>query len=435
MSTFDSLISDLTRDARRVQPKDALQFCASWFQSRLEEQRARTRDLLLANSAKYGASGLPLEFYRDTPQSGATSDVQTVSPFSPAPPRVKSSSTGTLSTSPFGTLNVPGNALVTQQSMSNQGRPTFTINGQELPAPSPLATGPSPFGSFDPSGDGEDFLVPSSAVLARRTSVSAESIRVDSNDPIPVFTKTPEQLERIKASIKDNFIFRGLDEEQERGAVNAMQERRVEPNEVVVVQGDVGDFFYVVESGVLDVYIHPEPLPPSWAASSGTTKFVQPGYHGDYGRKVAECKSGSSFGELALMYGHPRKATVMATEKATLWAVDRITFRTIILKAAHRRRTMYEQFLSSVPLLSSLENEERSKVADALVSHTIEDGQHVVVEGELGDTFYFVEDGEAVVTKKSKDGSNGSAEVGRLSKGDYFGGEDCLTSSCPRTTC
>ncbi|EJD00939.1 uncharacterized protein FOMMEDRAFT_158055 [Fomitiporia mediterranea MF3/22] len=38
MSTFDSLVADLTRDAYRVQPKDALQFCANWFQTRLEEQ-------------------------------------------------------------------------------------------------------------------------------------------------------------------------------------------------------------------------------------------------------------------------------------------------------------------------------------------------------------------------------------------------------------
>jgi cAMP-dependent protein kinase regulator len=146
---------------------------------------------------------------------------------------------------------------------------------------------------------------------------------------------------------------------------------------------------------------------------------------------VADCKAGSSFGELALMYGHPRKATVMAIEPSTLWAVDRITFRTIILKAAHRRRTMYEQFLSSVPLLSSLENEERSKVADALVSHTIDDEEAVVVEGEIGDTFYFVEDGEAVVTKKEA-GKGAEVEVGRLTKGDYFGGSwlpllpDCI---------
>lgn len=44
-STFDTLIADLTKDATRAQPRDALQFCADWFNSRLHEQRARIRDI------------------------------------------------------------------------------------------------------------------------------------------------------------------------------------------------------------------------------------------------------------------------------------------------------------------------------------------------------------------------------------------------------
>ena len=144
-----------------------------------------------------------------------------------------------------------------------------------------------------------------------------------------------------------------------------------------------------------------------------------PGYHAVFKRNVAECREGSSFGEPALMYGHPRAATVLMIEPCTLWSLDRITFRTIILNAVHRGRTMYEQCLSSVDLLASLEPEERSKVADALVSRVYEDGEAVMRQGEMGDTFFFVEEGNAVVTKIQ----NGGHEVfGHLKKGDYFGG-------------
>lgn len=84
---------------------------------------------------------------------------------------------------------------------------------------------------------------------------------------------------------------------------------------------------------------------------------------------------------------------------------------------------MYEQFLCSVPLLTSLEPGERSKVADALVSRVHGDGEAVVRQGEPGDTFFFVEEGEAVVTKTTKtaDGEKRETEVGHLTKGDYFG--------------
>ena len=258
------------------------------------------------------------------------------------------------------------------------------------------------------------------------------------DEPLPVYPKSADQLRRIKASIANNFIFRDLDEEQETGVLNAMQERAVVKDEVVIRQGDVGEYFYVVESGLLHCYIRPEPLPPTWFTDSQPTvqngptpeKFLQPGYHPDFGKKVAECKQANSFGELALMYGHPRAATVLAMEDSTLWSLDRITFRTIILKAAHRRRTMYEQFLSSVELLSSLEPEERSKIADALISRTYADGEAVVRQGEMGDTFFFVEEGEANVTKtqQTENGEVRENLAGTLKKGNYFGGKYILFS-------
>ncbi|KAF9055089.1 protein kinase A regulatory subunit [Hymenopellis radicata] len=440
MSTFDSLVADLTRDAHRVQPKDALQFCANWFQSRLEEQRARARDAL----ARHPNSDLASDIYQDAPLVAVERN-RAPSPLSnryTPPPNTfqRSALRNSVSPSPFGTLDVPGNALLSE----NNDTLNYQLHLQERTPTSPLTMGASPvavgspFAAFDIAASttsaGDYLHPPTSAIFARRTSVSAESIMVDSTEPeeLPVYPKTPDQLARIKASISNNFIFRDLDEEQETGVINAMQEKTTKAGEVVIRQGDVGDYFYAVESGLLHCYIRSDPLPPAWLADSTLTpeeKFVQPGYHPDYGRKVAECKPGTSFGELALMYGHPRAATVMSIEPSTLWALDRITFRTIILKAAHRRRTMYEYFLSSVTLLSSLDSSERSKIADALVSRVYMDGEAVVKQGEMGDTFFFVEEGEAVVTKshRGEDGEVRELTVGRLKKGDYFGELSLLT--------
>lgn len=416
MSTFDQLVEDLTRDAHRVQPKDALQFCANWFQTRLEEQRARTRDVLSRRTSA-AARDLPSELYVDVPQS---SGITSVSPFSTAhrhsfPMHHRPSIAPTAS--PFGTLNVPGNALLSNGPLPP---PTLQIDPVD-PTHGPGGFSPSTFDPRSPTPHPGDFLVPSATILARRTSVSAESILVDSdtNEPLPVFPKSAEQIARIKASIAKNFIFRDLDEEQETGVLNAMQEITVDANHVVIRQGDVGEYFYVVESGLLHCYIKSE---------TGQEVLSElPGSHPDYGRKVAECTPGTSFGELALMYGHPRAATVLSIEPSTLWRVDRITFRTIILKAAHRRRTMYENFLSTVPILSSLSPEERSKIADALTSKVYDYGATVVRQGELGDTFFFVEDGHAVVTKKHP-GEDEEREITRLGKGQYFGGMEAKCS-------
>ncbi|KAH7916308.1 cyclic nucleotide-binding-like protein [Hygrophoropsis aurantiaca] len=450
MSTFDLLVADLTRDVYRAQPKDALQFCSNWFQSRLEEQRTRTRDALVNRG--HSPIEVPTDFYTDTPvslgprNSTPNHSPNPVSQFSQQLlTQRRASSLHSFGNSPFGTLNVPGNALLSMDTNgigNSTGPPTFALDGRELPPTSPLTTdttnsfarydvSATPTMSSSPLNPG-DYLHPaSSTIFARRTSVSAEPIAVDSghDESPPVFPKSREQLRRIKASIANNFIFRDLDEEQETGVLNAMQERHLNKDEVVIRQGDVGEYFYVVESGLLHCYIHPEPLPPAWFTDASTSnatppqKFIQPGYHPIYGRRAAEYRSGTSFGELALMYGHPRAATVQAIERSTVWALDRITFRTIILKAAHRRRTMYEQFLSSVPLLASLSQGERAKISDALNSTTYADGEAVLRQGDMGDTFFFVEEGEAVVTKSQQSDAGELREitVGHLTKGDYFG--------------
>jgi len=424
--TFNSLLADLTRDFNRVQPRDALQFCANWFQSRLEEQRARTRDLLATGST---STSFPAELYSDNLGFGnSPSDnvPQIISPY----PRPTSSIRNSIAPSPFGTLNVAGNAL-----LGGHSSPPLLRQSQnnELPPTSPL-TNVNPFGSFDNLAttpiNASDFLQPpSSSIFARRTSVSAESIALDSgnDEPLPVYPKTEEQIRRIKAATKSHFLFRDLDDEQASGVLNAMQEKKVVKNEVVIRQGDVGEYFYVVESGFLNIYIRSEPLPPNWLQQPNITeeKSVQSKLHPEFGKKVQECKAGCCFGELALMYGHPRAASVVAMESSNLWSLDRITFRTIILKAAYRKRTMYEHFLSTVTLLSSLGPPERSKIADALVSSVYVDGEAVVRQGDMGDTFFFIEEGEAIVTKTQQNESGEAREikVGHLKKGDYFGGE------------
>jgi len=79
-----------------------------------------------------------------------------------------------------------------------------------------------------------------------------------------------------------------------------------EPGMVVIAQGDVGDNFYIVESGEYEVFLKQT---------------------GD--EKVHAYTSGDAFGELALMYNSPRAATVKCASAGSLWGLDQNTFRQI----------------------------------------------------------------------------------------------------------
>ena len=286
----------------------------------------------------------------------------------------------------------------------------------------------SPFGgsTFNPSAQAQSSFaggagegLPTNYALGRRTSVSAESMNPTASDSDdwkpPSHPKTEDQVARIRAAVKSNFLFSHLDEEQASQVVAALFEKPIPAKGIKVIsQGDAGDNFYVVERGSFDVHIHP----------SGT---IQAGVEG-MGNKVASIGPGGSFGELALMYNAPRAATVISTEPSSLlWALDRVTFRRIIMDTAFQRRRMYESFLEEVPLLSSLTAYERSKIADALETQRFEPGSTIIREGDKGESFYLLESGVASVYKNE----TGNQVLRTYHKGDYFG-ELALLDDKPR---
>lgn len=184
--------------------------------------------------------------------------------------------------------------------------------------------------------------------------------------------------------------------------IGAMKEVIAEPRQRVIVQGAEGDFLFVIEAGRADCIIKID----------GTDKVVK------------TCEPGDVFGELALLYNCPRAATVEAQEKCTLWQLDRDTFNSIVKEAAQKKRQRYDTFLAKVPLLTSMDAYERSQLADALKPEMFTDGAAICTQGEVGNKFYIIEEGEAVASK-------GGQIVMSYSSGDYFG-ELALIRNQPR---
>ena len=118
-----------------------------------------------------------------------------------------------------------------------------------------------------------------------------------------------------------------------------------------------------------------------------------------YFLQVLNIGEGGSFGELALIYGTPRAATIKAATDVKLWGIDRDSYRRILMGSTIRKRKMYEEFLSKVPILENLDKWERLTVADALEAVSFEDGDIVVRQGEPGNDFFIIVDGSVIVTQ------------------------------------
>ena len=78
--------------------------------------------------------------------------------------------------------------------------------------------------------------------------------------------------------------------------------------------------------------LHTPLTPPCSGTFECFVKRADDGLEDPRGRLVLSYAEGSTFGELALMYNTPRAASIVASSDSVLWAMDRETFRTVILQ-------------------------------------------------------------------------------------------------------
>jgi cAMP-dependent protein kinase regulator len=266
--------------------------------------------------------------------------------------------------------------------------------------------------SADEQDDQIDDLPQSTQPAVRhRSGVSAEAYgnwnKKESFHP-RVVQKTQEAEERISERMETCVIFKNVQGPEKSIIIHSMEEKIVKSGQVVIQEGDDGNELYLVDSGKFDCF-----------------KKI-----GEENKKIKEYHSGEVFGELALLYNAPRAATIVAVQDSVLWSLDRECFNHIVKEAAIRRREKYVKFLSQVKILSNMDPYERSQLADVLKTLKFSPGEVIIKQGDNGDDFFIVEEGNAVATKVIHQGQH-PEEVMKYGPGDYFG-ELALIKGEPR---
>eukprot|EP00587_Corethron_hystrix_P003341 CAMPEP_0113319764 /NCGR_PEP_ID=MMETSP0010_2-20120614/13835_1 /TAXON_ID=216773 ORGANISM="Corethron hystrix, Strain 308" /NCGR_SAMPLE_ID=MMETSP0010_2 /ASSEMBLY_ACC=CAM_ASM_000155 /LENGTH=666 /DNA_ID=CAMNT_0000177397 /DNA_START=347 /DNA_END=2347 /DNA_ORIENTATION=- /assembly_acc=CAM_ASM_000155 len=178
-----------------------------------------------------------------------------------------------------------------------------------------------------------------------------------------------------------------------------MEPQTVEAEGFIINQGDIGDYFYVVEDGEINFVID--------------------------GKVVGQCTRGGSFGELALLYDCPRNASCVAITDCKLWRVDQTTFRYILANNTATDQRGVIDVLKKVPFLSGLDPANMNKITDALTSVTFQDGERIITKGDVGEVFYIIREGTVEV---SDIGLGDSQYVDQILKaGDSFGERALMT--------
>lgn len=236
----------------------------------------------------------------------------------------------------------------------------------------------------------------------RRERIAAKKIDISNHDVDNImFPKTEHEREFLDEALGENFIFSDLNEKERFRLIDAMQKQVATKGTVIIREGDVGDFFYVVEEGTVTFSI------------SGTS---QP---------VGSCTNGESFGELALLYDAPRAATCIASTQTKIWKVDQNTFRVLLARQAVSREETIVGWLKKVPLFQMLNEAQLRRFGETLTPVKFTAGERIVNKGDAGDVFYIISEGKVKVHEIGLGDSQGVVQT--YSQGDYFGERALLT--------
>jgi cytochrome P450/CRP-like cAMP-binding protein len=189
----------------------------------------------------------------------------------------------------------------------------------------------------------------------------------------------------------------------ERAAAQA-ESARYEAGSVVFRQGDTADAFFVIRRGAVEI-----------------VKEIVP----EGSRAVARLGPGDYFGEIGLLHGVARTATVVAVEDLIVTVVPRHTFTTLLVEAdltSHELAAVVRRRLLGATLAVALPRLGVDHVA-TLSPHftwrTVLPGETVVQQGDVAEEFFLIVRGTAEVVSQHPDGRD--IALGTLGEGEYFG--------------
>jgi CRP-like cAMP-binding protein len=199
--------------------------------------------------------------------------------------------------------------------------------------------------------------------------------------------------------LRQMALFQNLAEDDVAALAAAMQPTQIEKRGVVFNEDDPGDAFYVVLEGELEILKRmPKPT--------------------DRTETIGWLGTGNGFGEIALLEGTVRSATVRASRRSRLLRLAKVDFDRLVVgrMGAVRVRELLQHaiFLGRLVFLAGWPLEDLVRYAQGCGNVCVPAGGVVLKRGEPNLWFYLIYDG----VFEARDGAR---VLRRMQPGDYFG--------------
>ena len=167
--------------------------------------------------------------------------------------------------------------------------------------------------------------------------------------------KSANELARIYKMLENNFLFKSLPTADKDILFKVMKKQKCSVDEVIIKEGDVGDVMYIIDDGEFMVHKLTETT-----RDDGTTQTENL-------LLFTYTSEGATFGELSLLYGKPRGATITCKVDGHLWSISKRAFRAVLMKK--KKCTM--EYLRNIKIFSDQKYVNLQRLSQASLEESI----------------------------------------------------------------
>ena len=233
----------------------------------------------------------------------------------------------------------------------------------------------------------------------------------------------------VESLVRSVPLFMTMSDSDITALSKQLTSKRFNPGEIIIRQGDSGDAFYLIRAGSVDVVRRFDPKQNQAPAENVLIK-------GDKNqvmiiaknRKLATLGRGNYVGELALLTGEKRNATVRAITPVEALRLGRNKFNRFVRENFDEQGKVQNTLrrlsvLKQIPLFSEFEGLELSLLERKLEQVNLLEGQTVFEQGDEAKHFYIIESGKVSVQISYADENDKTlvAERASLGSGEFFG--------------
>jgi len=231
--------------------------------------------------------------------------------------------------------------------------------------------------------------------------------------------RTGGNISNNRLTVERMPLFSGLSGNELQDFIDSLQLHSVPAKTYIYKEGDRGNYLYIVSMGCVALEA---------SDKRGNAKVYARLLEGDF------------FGEDAFLARGTYRESAKAATDCSVLIIERSTFDEWVSKYPRMQSTVEDFYrkkvltraLAIAPIFSGLPPNVINEALNLFICKTVQAGEAIVHEGEVGDSFYLIRSGRVAVFTSDMKNRDEKVPLTTLNDGHFFG-EVALLSDKPRT--